>query len=341
MECWRKIGKPASCSRQSTLSSGSKSAVVANPSQQELLKMKSVVTRCSFIAILALLPAAAAQDFWPGWLGPARDGWVAGYETPSSWPENLTRSWSLEVGTGYGSPLVANGRVYQHARQGNDEVVWCVELSSGRVLWRAADPVPFKMGGGGEWHGKGPKSSPLLAGGRIFTMSIAGEVSAYDADSGRLLWRTNYSARFQPNHPYWGASTSPVVDGDRLFVHFGNDDKGVLAALDCATGEALWEQGSDGASYSSPVIADLCGVRQVVEWNHNVVAGIELQTGQRLWSYDFPHEATNQNMPTPAIYDGRILWEGRIEVSAACNRFCRMERGVSARTGISVMSHST
>ena len=71
------------------------------------------------------------------------------------------------------------------------------------------------MGSGGQWHGKGPKSTPALANGRLFTMSITGLLSAWDAQSGQLLWRSDYGSRFKKSHPYWGASTSPLIDGDR------------------------------------------------------------------------------------------------------------------------------
>ncbi len=99
---------------------------------------------------------------WPGWRGPGRDGWVSGFRPPTPWPEQLERSWQVDVGTGHGSPLVSGGRVYQHARQGDDEVVWCLNLETGAVKWRQSYAAPFKMGRGGERHGKGPKSSPAL-----------------------------------------------------------------------------------------------------------------------------------------------------------------------------------
>ena len=252
----------------------------------------------------------AADVHWPGWLGPNRNGWVSGFQPPAQWPDRLERSWQLEVGTGYGSPLVARGRVYQHARQGEDEVVWCLDLETGEVRWRESFAVPFKMGGGGEWHGKGPKSSPVLADGRIFTMSISGILSAWDADTGESLWRRDYGARFQRGHPYWGAATSPIVDGDRVIVHFGTDEAGVLVALDVGSGNEVWSQGKDGASYSSPLLVEIHGVRQVVEWNHRSLVGVDSAAGNLLWEYPFPHEGTNQNMPTPTFHKGCVLIGG-------------------------------
>ncbi len=254
--------------------------------------------------------AAAADTDWPGWLGPDRNGWVYNFQPPTQWPAKLTKGWQAEVGTGYGSPLVANGCVYQHARQGEDEVVWCFDLNTGNVKWHQKYVVPFRAAGGGEWHGTGPKSSPVLADGRIFTMSITGDLSAWTADSGELLWRSNYGSRFDQNRPNWGVSTSPIVDGDRIVAHFGNDEEGTLVALDVATGMEVWSQGSDGPSYSSPLLVEIHGVRQIVEWNHEALVGVDSKSGRLLWKYPFPHLTHNQNMPTPAFHSGRILLGG-------------------------------
>jgi outer membrane protein assembly factor BamB len=263
-----------------------------------------------FWKLLAEALPAEADAYWPGWLGPNRNGWVSDFPPPTRWPEKLKRGWQVEVGTGYGSPLVANGRVYQHARQGNDEVVWCFDLKTGVTKWRKSYAVPFKIGGGGERHGKGPKSSPALADGRVFTMSITGILSAWDADSGKLLWRRDYGARFKKSHPYWGASTSPLIDENRVIVHFGTDGQGVLVALDAESGTEIWSHGKDGPSYSSPLLLKIQGVRQIVEWNQRVLVGVESKSGRFLWEFPFPHIGTDQNMPTPTFHNGRVLLGG-------------------------------
>lgn len=272
----------------------------------KLFVLLHLVLSCS----LAYAQDAKSATDWTGWLGPNRDGWVDYFKPPQTWPDELIKVWQIEVGTGYGSPLVAGDRVYQHARQGEDEVVWCLALSTGETIWSKSDSVPFKIGGGGDFHGKGPKSSPVLADGRIFTMSIAGDLSARDAETGELLWRSDYGSRFKKNHPYWGASTSPIVAGDRVLVHFGTDDAGLLVALDAKTGQETWSLSGDGPSYSSPLVVEIDGTRQLVEWNHNALVGVELDSGTKLWEFPFPHAGTNQNMPTPAFHEGLALVGG-------------------------------
>lgn len=260
----------------------------------------------------AVLSAGVARsaDNWTGWLGQNRDGWVADFEPPKAWPKSLHKVWSVDVGTGYGSPLVVDQHIFQHARQGDTEVVHCLDRATGDVKWQKNWAVPFKTAGGGEYHGNGPKSCPVFADGRLFTMSIDGTLSAWDAATGRRLWHRNYGADFKSSHPNWGASTSPLVDGTSVFVHFGTDEAGVLVALDAASGKELWKHGKDGPSYSSPLIAEIDGVRQIVEWNHRALVGVESQTGEFLWEFPFPHVGSDQNMPTPTVHNGRVLLGG-------------------------------
>ena len=170
-------------------------------------------------------------------------------------------------------------------------------------------PGPFKMGGGGERHGKSPKANPAYSDGRLFTTSITGILSAWDADSGKLLWRKIPGKRFGQPYAHWGATNSPLILGDRIINLFGNDEEGSLMALDVATGETIWSMGNDGTCYSSPFLAEIEGVRQVVAWNHRALVSVEPEDGHLLWEYPFPHKTHNQNMPTPAFHDGKILLE--------------------------------
>lgn len=255
-------------------------------------------------------PSLGADVHWPGWRGPGRDGWVSGFQPSAPWPKRLKRGWQVEVGTGYASPVVSDGCVYQHARQGDNEVVWCLDLDSGAVRWRRSYAVPFTMGLGGERHGKGPKSSPALADGRLFTLSITGLLSVWDAGSGELLWRRDYSSRFGQGRPYWGASTSPLVDGKRVVVRFGTDDRGALIALDVKSGKEVWAQGDDGPAYASPILAEIDGSRQIIELTMEGLAGVESASGRLLWKYPYPQVGTNQNMITPVYHQGFVLLGG-------------------------------
>lgn len=267
------------------------------------------------LAVSVLLPCASPanpeKDFvWPGWRGPDRDARAKNFQVPAEWPKKLTQLWRSEVGTGYGTPIVVGDKILQHARMGDEEVVSSLDLKSGELQWRKSYPVSFKIGSGGQRHGKGPKSSPVYADGLLFTLSITGILSAWDAESGELLWRRDFAERFEPNHPYWGVATSPLVDENRLIVRLGTCDAGSLFALDVASGKEIWSQGAEGTCYSSPILIEIAGVRQIVEWNHDGLTGIDSRSGRVLWAYSFPHLGNNQNTPTPVFHDGRIIAGG-------------------------------
>ncbi|MFK7735775.1 MAG: PQQ-binding-like beta-propeller repeat protein [Pirellulaceae bacterium] len=253
----------------------------------------------------------ADEFLWPGWLGQNRDGWVAQFEPPKVWPESLKQVWKIEIGEGYASPLVRGDQIFVHSRVGEDELLTCLKLSDGELVWQSPFEVPFKVGGGGEWHGKGPKAAPILADEQIFTMSSNGVLRGWNAETGAELWTYDPSDEFEGRKtPYWGACSSPVVSGDKVIVHFGNDKQGFLAAIDSNSGKEIWRNGTAGASYSSPLTTEIEGTSQVVEWDHEGVTGVDLETGKTLWFHEFRHEGTNQNMPTPSVFEGKILVGG-------------------------------
>ena len=264
------------------------------------------------ILITSAYSSTIAKDInWPGWLGPKRDGWVEHFTAPAKWPEKLNKQWEKKVGDGYGTAIVSENRIYIHTRKNNDEVIHCIELNTGKSIWENKYAVSFKMGGGGEPHGKGPKSNPTLANGKIFTLSITGILSAWNANTGMLIWRKDHRSKFGKRpHPYWGATTSPLVVDNRVYLHFGSDEKGFLSAMDTDTGKEIWRNGEDGAAYSSPLYAEINGIRQIIEWNHEDLLGVDIETGQTLWKFHLPHRGTNQNMPTPSFHKGHILVGG-------------------------------
>ncbi len=260
--------------------------------------------------LLLALPGWANDPSWPGWRGAGRDNQVADFKLPGELPEKLEPIWRVEVGSGYATPVVAGERIYQHARQGGDEVLWCLELASGESVWRSTLPVDFTPGRGGEGHGRGPKSTPAIADGRVATLSITGLLAGWDADDGSLLWKRDFRERFEPAHPYWGTATSPLMADGRLFAHTGSCEDGALFCLDPATGEDVWVQDEHANCYSSPLIETVDGVRQFIELNHAGLSGIDLKTGEVLWTYAFPHRGNKQNTPTPVFHDGVFVIGG-------------------------------
>jgi outer membrane protein assembly factor BamB len=265
---------------------------------------------CAACALAAALPAAAgAADEWPQWRGPARDGHLSGLQPRASWPEALAPGWKLKVGVGHASPVVSAGRVYEFSREGEAEVVRALELDSGRELWKQSYPVAYEMNPAASGHGKGPKSTPVLADGRLFTLGITEVLSAWDAPSGRLLWRKSFEASHRATAPAFGTAMSPLVDGERLIAYVGSDSDGELAAFDVKTGRELWSWKGDGPGYASPVVASWDGVRQVVTQSQNALVAVAADSGALLWKVALktPYE---QNAVTPILSDGLVVYTG-------------------------------
>jgi outer membrane protein assembly factor BamB len=221
----------------------------------------------------------------------------------------LKLKWKAQVGAGYASPVVASGKVYAHTRTEEQETVSCLNLENGTIVWQKSYPAAYQMNPAAIAHGKGPKSTPVLAHGRLYTFGISGIVSCFDAASGELQWRQDFSKKFQQTSPLYGVSMSPLVTDDLLIVHAGGHDQGALMALAWHNGEAKWSWGGDGPSHASPIIVEIEGERQIVTQSKKYCLGVSVATGQLLWSIPFTTD-WDQNIVTPAVYKQSIIFSG-------------------------------
>lgn len=248
-------------------------------------------------------PAAAGTD-WPQWRGPDRDGSVVA-TLPDEWPEALKKRWETPVGIGHASPVVSGNRVVVIAREGEQEIVRALDLQSGKEIWRAAYPAPFVVNPAAQLHGPGPKSTPAIAGGRVFTFGIGGILSAFDLASGRLIWRVPAPGVL----PQYGTATSPLIDGTSVIVHVGGDDNGALTSFDAATGKPRWQWTGDGPGYGSPIIATFGGVRQVISQTQKFLIGLDAANGALLWQLPFRTDF-DQNSITPIVFQDLLINAG-------------------------------
>jgi len=160
---------------------------------------------------------------WPQWRGPTRDGVVPGFSTPDVWPESLDRLWAVKVGEGYSSPVVADGLVYQLSRQGEQEHVCCLRLESGKTVWHASYPASGAVHRAAASHGICPKSTPVVARGKLYTLGIGSIFSCFEAKS--------------------------------------HKEAGHLFCLDASTGETLWQgKGRFAKNAAILVVGDLVAV---------------------------------------------------------------------------------
>ncbi len=252
---------------------------------------------------------APARAQWPQWRGANRDGVASDFKPPATWPDALELLWQIDVGLGHAAPVGNGDRVFSFTRQDEQEVVRAIKLADGKELWKVGYSAPFEVHPLAAGHGKGPKSTPLYADGRLYTLGIGGILSCWNADNGELVWRRKFSQRFKQTAPLYGTAMSPLIDSGKLIVHLGGDDQGELMALDPATGDVEWSWDGDGPSYASPVVAQWSGTRQVVAQTQTAVVGVDLADGKLLWRMPFKTDF-DQKAVTPVVSGESVILSG-------------------------------
>jgi outer membrane protein assembly factor BamB len=268
--------------------------------------------RCRFCVavVMAGLGAVAQAQHptdWTQWRGPARDGVIASFTPPATWPDALVKRWSVEIGTGYATPIVVGDRVYQFSRIGEHETMTAFDAATGKLLWQDGYPAEFTMNNVAAAHGKGPKSTPTFFDNRLYSIGMTGTVTAWDAESGKPLWRKPGDPKNVPattTHAF-----SPLVDGGSVIFHLGGDNNGALTAFDLVSGAEKWKWTGDGPGYGSPVMTDAAGVRQLVTITQGKVVGLEASTGALLWERPFAGPA-KINAMTPVVWNGLVIVSG-------------------------------
>ena len=261
--------------------------------------MKKTILALTFLTAAI---TANAQE-WTQWRGPARDGSVSGKNVPAKWPEMFQRAWRIEIGEGYSSPVVANGRVFVHGRSDPDEIVAGINLADGKVLWQQKYQANFKKNQYAVQMAKGPNSTPLVIGNRLFTLGVTGILNAWDTATGRQLWTRDFSKSIDTSKLFCGTAASPLAVDARIVVQVGSDiHGGQILALNAATGATEWEWRGLGPGYASPVVVEIGGARHLVTMTEGSIVGVDAKNGKELWSVPFPDE-WHENITTP-------LWTG-------------------------------
>ena len=267
--------------------------------------MKHLLPTVVVIFIASTIAAQTPASDWPQWRGPARDGVASAFTPPAAWPAQLTKKWQATVGAGHASPVIAGNRIIVHTRQANREIVTAYDLASGKQLWQDGVDAPYTMNSAATGHGPGPKSTPAIAGGRVFTLGVSGIFSAHDLATGKLLWRKTAP----PTPQEYGTSNSPIVDGTTVLAFLGGQKGGALTAMEAATGNVKWQWTGDVPGYASPIIATIAGVRQLITQSESKVIGVNVADGKLLWEARLK-TPYNQNVVTPLVVNDVVISAG-------------------------------
>jgi outer membrane protein assembly factor BamB len=283
--------------------------------------MKAKSSAICMISLCLILMAAgfvSAQD-WPQWRGPNRDGRVAGFTAPATWPQQFVQKWKVEVGIGTDStPALVGDRLYVFARQGAEESILCLDAGTGKELWKNSYACPAVTGPSASIH-SGPRSSPAVADGKVVTLGVTGIVSCLDAAGGKLLWQKD---EFPGAYPQFYTGSSPLIVDGTAIVLAGGPDNGGIIAYDLNSGDARWKWTGDGPGYGSPILMTVEGTRQLATLTDKMLVGLDVADGKLLWQMPFAVTGRAYNAATPVV-DGQTVF---ITGSGRGTRAVRIEK---------------
>jgi outer membrane protein assembly factor BamB len=266
-------------------------------------KMKKANFILSFLVILFIFSTSGAysQD-WPQWRGPSRDSKVTGFKVPSAWPGELKQEWKISVGTGDATPALLSGKIYLNTRQGDNEVVLCLNAADGKELWKSVYPSSALTGPAASHPG--PRSTPVISDGKVITFGATAIMNCFDATTGKLLWKKENPGN---EVPQFYTSMSPLVDGKVCYAHIGTKDKGKVIALDINSGNEKWVWEGDGPAYASPSMMTAGGKKLLVVQTEKSLLALNPDDGKLLWQVQTPVQQRFYNCVSPYI-DGQIIY---------------------------------
>lgn len=280
----------------------------------------------SFAAIALFSAAQGFAADWPQWRGPNRDDHSPDKGLLREWPQDGPRQlWVFkDAGLGYAGYSVVDGRLFTMGLRGEQEFLIAVDASKGTPLWSI--PAGDKYPNG--W-GDGPRMTPTVDGDRVYAINGQGTITCAKTSDGSVLWTKSMVKDLGGKLQGWGYTESPIVVGDRLLCTPGGAD-GTMAALNKLTGEVLWRSTDlkDEAQYSSPILVERGGRKQVVQLVGKRFFGVDPATGKLLWQESFPGRVAV--IPTPVHADGQVYVTAGYGVGCASVKLS--EDGTKAET---------
>ncbi|MGQ0601753.1 MAG: outer membrane protein assembly factor BamB family protein [Anaerolineales bacterium] len=242
---------------------------------------------------VATMARFAPKAEWPGFRGPERDNIIRGVRIETDWSKSApVELWRRPIGPAWSSFAVNGNHIYTQEQRGEEEIVSCYDLTTGEPVWMHSDSARF-------WEsnaGAGPRGTPTLNNGRVYTFGATGILNALDARDGSVVWSRNAAFDTKKKIPGWGFASSPLVVDDLVITAVA----GKLAAYDIATGNPRWFGPDSGWGYSSPQLATIDGVPQIVLLNGQGAISVAPTDGALFWK----HKWKTDGIVQPAVIAG-------------------------------------
>jgi outer membrane protein assembly factor BamB len=273
-----------------------------------------MMPRIHYLPLLACVFLGAIGADWPQFLGPQRNAVSTETGLLQTWGEKgPPMLWQKDIGEGFSAPVVAGDHLILFHRVGDDDVVACLDAASGKEIWKHTTPTKYEDPLG---KGNGPRSTPLIADGRVYTLSPGGLLLCLKLDDGKKVWQRELLKDYEVPQSFFGVGTSPILEGKHLIVNVGAKDAGIVAfAKD--TGKEVWKATGDGASYSSPLAATIDGVRHVVFFTRQGIVSLDPATGAVRFSKRWrSRNNASVNAATPVVVGDRLFFTACYETGA-------------------------
>ena len=282
------------------------------------MKAKNKI-RLPFISMIAMLIISGmmlnAQD-WPQWRGANRDGISKETGLKLDWSTNKPPlSWTFrQAGSGFSAPIIIGTTLYcQGAADGND-FAFALDTETGELKWKQ---ILGDLSVSHQNRGDGPRGSVTIDGDKLYLIRGAGQLHCLSASDGKMLWQKDFKNDFEGKMMSdWGYSESPLIDGNLVICSPGGDG-GTLAALDKNNGAVVWrsKELTDLATYSSPIVADVEGIRQYIQLTDKGVAGVATKDGKLLWKVEVPDFKM-------AVISSPVFFDNKVYVTSGYNAGC-------------------
>ena len=277
--------------------------------------MKILSVSC--LTVFLIICVADAGD-WPQILGPNRTGEAIDETLAAKWPASGPRRlWQRSVGSGFAGVAVSGRTTVLFHRVGDNETVEAMDSSSGDLLWQKRFHTKYQPGFTSD---DGPRCVPLIHERRVYVFGSAGGLRALDAKNGNVIWTRETHRDFGAKEGYFGAGSTPLIEGDRLIVNVGSRDGAAVVAFDRSTGKTLWRAVDDVASYSSPIAATVDNVRHVILVTRFNAVSVDPMDGAVRFIFPFGKRGPTVNGSSPIVIDGHLFLTASYGIGSVLRR---------------------
>lgn len=278
-----------------------------------MTSLPASIAIASLSALLATLPQFATAGDWPQILGPSRNGVATGERIVDKLASGGPKvAWQKSIGEGYAGIAVAGGRAILFHRLGNKEVVESFDAQSGAPQWKQEFAANY---GGGINPDNGPRCVPVTHDGAVYLFGAAGDLHCVALNDGKPRWSRAAYKEYKAPEGYFGAGSTPIVEGDKLLVNVGGRGAGIVA-FNLKDGKTAWQATDELASYSSPTSATLDGVRHTIFVTRLSAISLDASDGKVRWQFPFGARGPTVNAATPLVIDGHLFLSASYGVGA-------------------------